>query len=202
MKNFKEILNERGNITKFIPNYEIKKEEIEEMIHMAGKSPSEWNLQHWQFKVFHTDKSKELLLPIAYHQNQIVDSSVVIAVLADTQANENFDTVYSELVNENIISEKIRNTLFNQVIRSYQYEENALEHAFTNAAMTAITLVYAAESMGYNSGIIGGFNKQRFMDSFCTGKRYKPLVLIPIGLKSESAHISRRIDSKDLTTWL
>ena len=111
MKNFKEILNERGNITKFIPNYEIKKEEIEEMIRMAGKSPSGWNLQHWKFKVFHTDKSKELLFPISYYQKQIIDSSAVIAVLADTQANENFDTVYSELVNENIISEKIRDTL-------------------------------------------------------------------------------------------
>ena len=202
MKNFKEILNERGNITKFIPDYEIKKEEIEEMIRMAGKSPSGWNLQHWQFKVFHTDKSKELLFPIAYYQKQIIDSSAVIAVLADTQANENFDTVYSELVNENIISEKIRDTLLYQVTRSYQYEENALEHAFTNAAMAAITLVYAAESMGYDSGIIGGFNKQGFVDSFCTDKRYKPIVLIPIGIKSESAHISRRIDSKDLTTWL
>jgi len=202
MKSFEEIVKNRKNTTKFIPGIKIDRQHIKDILQLAGQSPSGWNLQHWKFIVFESDYMRRKLLPIAYNQSQIIDSSVVIAVLGDLNANENFEEIYSALVKKGTMSEKIKGIIQKQVDRSYSDIRNAIEHAFTNAALATMTLIYAAESKGFNTGIIGGFNKQEFMEEFRIPKRYFPMVLIPIGIKSGESHPSERFDITKTTSWL
>ena len=205
MKDFMNILNNRKNTKEFNPSIEIPKEDIENIISLAQKSPSSWNLQHWKFVIFDSKTSKKKLFPISYNQKAILDSSVTIAILADTEADKNFDYVYDPLVGKSL-SKDIRDRLKNQVSKSFDDEEwgvvNSYEDAFINSAMCAITLVYAAEYYNYDTGIIGGFSREDFKEEFSISNRYIPLVLIPIGRKSDYPHESTRFKLKNSTIWL
>lgn len=205
MRNFVNILNERGNVKMFNSAVEVPKEDLEKIIDLAQKTPSGWNLQHWKFIVFESETSREKLFPVANYQKSVLDAGAVVAVMADTQADKNFDYVYNPLLGDSL-EEWIRDRLREQVSLSYDDEENginnAFEHAFTNAGMSAVTLAYAAESYGYDTGIIGGFNKEEFINEFDVPERYIPLVLIPIGRKSEMPHKSTRFSRDNTTTWI
>ncbi|UDY80708.1 oxygen-insensitive NAD(P)H nitroreductase / dihydropteridine reductase [Geobacillus phage GR1] len=197
----KEIILNRKNTTSFDPNFKIPREDLEEILTLAGKSPSAWNLQHWKFFVFESKESKEQLLPIAYYQKQIVDSSVVVAVLGDIEADLNFDEVYNPLVEKGYINDFVKMKLKKQVERAHEEFHDALEHAFVNAPLAAMTLIYAAESKGYNTGIIGGFDREQFEDTFNVPENLVPIMLIPIGKRTAEPYYSERFSLEKTTFW-
>jgi nitroreductase len=197
----KEIILNRKNTTSFDPNFKIPREDLEEILTLSGKSPSAWNLQHWKFFVFESKESKEQLLPIAYYQNQIINSSAVVAVLADIDADLNFDEVYNPLVEKGYMNDFVKAKLKKQVEKAYEDYYDALEHAFVNAPLAAMTLVYAAESKGYNTGIIGGFDREQFEGSFDVPENLVPIMFIPIGKKSEEPYYSERFSLDKTTIW-
>jgi len=198
----KDIILNRKNTTSFDPNFKIPREDLEEILYLAGKAPSSWNLQHWKFFVFESKESKERLLPIAYYQRQIIDSSAVVAVLADTEADLNFDDVYNPLVEKGYITNLIKTKIKRQVERAHETSYDSLEQALINAPLAAITLVYAAESKGYNTGIIGGFDKERFKDTFYVPENLIPIMIIPIGKRIAEPHYSERFPLDRTTFWL
>lgn len=83
-------------------------------------------------------KQKSALLPVAFNQKQIIDSSAVIAVLGDLKANENGEDVYAELAEQGNITEEIKQTLLGQINGAYQNDQFARDSAFLNASLAAI----------------------------------------------------------------
>ncbi len=70
MTNTLDVLKARASVKEYDTNALISKEELTELLDLAAKAPSAWNLQHWHFSVFHSDESKAALLPVAYNQNK------------------------------------------------------------------------------------------------------------------------------------
>lgn len=199
---FLQFMIERTSIRHYDPNVVISKEKLKELLKIAGKAPSAWNLQHWHFVVFHSQTAKERLLPIANHQQQIVDSSAVVAVLGDLQANQKTNDVYQPLVDEGHMTEEIKKTLAGQIERAYQNQQFARDAAFTNASLGAMQLILAAKAEGYDTCPIGGFDKKAFMKEFNISERYIPVMLITIGKALKPAHKSNRLPVEQLSTWL
>lgn len=198
----KTVINNRASVRHYNPNKKITKEELTEILTLATKAPSAWNLQHWHFSVFHSDESKQKLLPIAYNQNQIVESSAVVALLGDLEANLNTDTVYAPLVDAGYMTSEIKETLAGQINRAYENKEFARDAAFSNASLAAMQLILAAKANGYDSCAIGGFNKDQFIQEFSISERYVPIMLITLGQAAKPAHKSNRLDIDTVTTWL
>lgn len=201
-KDIIQVMKERTSVRHYDRSAKISEEEVKELLEIAGKAPSSWNLQHWHFVVFHSEEAKNRLHPIAFHQSQIVDSSVVIGILGDLKANEKTDAVYNPLVSEGIMTEEIKKTLADQIERAYQSDEFARESAFTNASLAAMQLMLATKAKGYDSCAIGGFNKEQFIKEFNISKRYVPIMLISIGKAQKPAHKSNRLSVDELSTWL
>lgn len=198
----KTVINNRASVRHYNPNKKITKEELTEILTLATKAPSAWNLQHWHFSVFHSDESKQKLLPIAYNQNQIVESSAVVALLGDLEANLNTDTVYDPLVDAGYMTSEIKETLAGQINRAYENKEFARDAAFSNASLAAMQLILAAKAKGFDSCAIGGFNKDQFIEEFSIFERYVPIMLITLGQAAKPAHKSNRLDVETVTTWL
>jgi len=197
-----KVIMERTSVRHYDPNVNITEDEVKEILEIAGKAPSSWNLQHWHFVVFHSKEAKERLHPIAFHQSQIVDSSAVIGILGDLKANEKTDIVYDPLVAEGAMTEEIKNTLAGQIERAYSNVQFARESAFTNASLAAMQLMLAAKAKGYDSCAIGGFNKEEFVKEFNISDRYVPIMLISIGKAQKPAHKSNRLNVDELSTWV
>jgi nitroreductase len=196
------VINNRASVRHYNSDKKISREELTEILTLATKAPSAWNLQHWHFSVFHSDESKEKLLPIAYNQNQIVESSAVVALLGDLEANLNTDTVYDPLVDAGYMTSEIKETLAGQINRAYENKGFARDAAFSNASLAAMQLILAAKAKGYDSCAIGGFNKDQFIEEFSISDRYVPIMLITLGQAAKPAHKSNRLDIDTVTTWL
>ncbi|MCG8397263.1 nitroreductase family protein [Bacillus atrophaeus] len=202
MTNTLDILQQRASVKEYDKNATISKEEMTELLEITTKAPSAWNLQHWHFTVFHSDEAKAALLPVAYNQKQIIESSAVVAVLGDLKANENGEDVYGELAKQGLIPDEIKQTLLGQINGAYQNEQFARDSAFLNASLAAMQLMIAAKAKGYDTCAIGGFNKEQFQEQFDVSDRFVPVMLISIGKAVKPAHQSNRLPVSEVSTWL
>lgn len=199
---YSEVVNKRDNVTKFDPSVKISKREIESILLDAMKAPSAWNLQHWYFIAFHTNKAKEKLLPIANWQRQIVESSVTIAVLGDLEANKESEKVLYPLLREKAITHDVMNKISNQIEKAYKDSNHPRDNAFLNSSLAAMQLVLSAQDKGFDTGIIGGFKTEEFSKEFGIDKRYVPVMLITIGKSVGKAHKSYRLPLKDKVKFI
>lgn len=201
-KDFFEIVNERTSVRHYDSSVKLSKEEVTELLEATGKSPSAWNLQHWNFMVFLSDEAKERLLPISYNQKQVVEAGAVIAILGDLEANKNTEIVYNPLVEAGHMTSDIKNILAGQIESVYQNPVYARDAAFSNASLAAMTLMLAAKTKGYDTCAMGGFNAQQFIEEFQVSDRYIPVMLISVGKAVKPAHSSARLPVEQLSTWL
>lgn len=109
----------------------------------ASEAPSAWNLQHWRFLVIESEADKAKLLPIAYGQTQVVDSSVTIAVLGDLEANRN-TFIYDQAVEAGALPAEVRDTLVGQINGVYQNPQIARDEAIRNASFASQNIMLAA----------------------------------------------------------
>ncbi|ASB88838.1 nitroreductase family protein [Bacillus sonorensis] len=200
--NMIKVLTERTSIKEYDTNAAISKEELTELLRITTKAPSAWNLQHWHFTVFHSQESKDRLLPIAYNQKQVSQASAVVAVLGDLKANLNGEAVYGPLTEAGYMTEDIKNTLLSQINGAYQSSAFARDAAFTNASLAAMQLMIAAKAKGYDTCAMGGFDKEAFVKEFAIDERYVPVMLISIGKPVKPAHKSSRFEVSEVSTWL
>lgn len=197
-----DVINTRASIRAYDPDVKISKEDLTQILELATKAPSAWNLQHWHFTVFHSDESKQKLLPIAFNQDQIVKASAVVAILGDVKANLNGDAVYGPLAEAGYITEEIKDNLLGQINRAYTNESYPREAALTNASLAAMQLMIAAKAKGFDTCAIGGFNKGKFAEAFEIDSRYVPIMLITVGKSVKPAHQSGRFPVSEVSTWL
>lgn len=201
-KNVLTVMQERRSTKQYDRNAEISREELMELLEVAGQSPSAWNLQHWNFLAFHNKESQQKLLPIAYNQQQIVDASAVIAILGDLRANENVDLVFDPAVKEGHMSEEIKQALNGQIQGAYANEQFGRDAAFTNASLAAMQLMLAAQAKGWDTCAIGGFNPAQLVEEFDISDRYIPVMLITVGKGTEKPLKSSRLDINQLVTFV
>ncbi|GGE24210.1 putative NAD(P)H nitroreductase YodC [Marinithermofilum abyssi] len=186
------VMKERASVRQYEKGIAIPEQELREILQAATTAPSSWNLQHWKFLVIQSEKNKQILLPIAFNQQQVVDSSVVVAVLGDLEANKNADAVYSEAVANGFMTEEVKDVLLNQINGAYTNQQFARDEAVLNPSLAAMQLMLAAKAKGYDSCPMGGFDRQKFVETFHVPDRYIPVMLITIGKAVKPAHQTAR----------
>lgn len=197
-----QALLNRSAVKVYDPTYKIGKSELEEILTFANRAPSAWNLQHWHFLAITSDEAKEKLLPIAYNQKQITESSVTIVVLGDKQANLNVETIYGSAVEKGEITEDIKNMVQKQVEAVYQNQNYAYEAAVMNATFPAMQIMNAATIKDLGTCAIGGFNRTQLEEAFQIDERFVPLMLITIGKTLKDPRTSTRRPLSEVVTYL
>jgi nitroreductase len=201
MKSFSEVVQERRSVKIYDTEAEISREELMEILETTMQTPSAWNLQHWRFVVIHSKEAKEKLLPIAYNQQQVVDSSATVMFLGDTESYRNFDEVFVPAVKAGFLPEEVANALHKQINTAYGDKQKARDAALVNGSLAAMTFMYAAQERGWRTNAIGGFHAPSFMNEYNIDERYTPIMLITIGKEKEPGRPSPRIAVDKMTDW-
>jgi nitroreductase len=188
-----EVMKERKTVRKYEKGYVMPEQDLRDILEAAIEAPSAWNLQHWKFLVIKEEENKQKLLPIAYFQEQIVDSSVTIAVLGDLEANKNGEVIYGEAAAKGFMSEEAKNTLLGQIDGAYKDPQFARDAAILNASLAAMQLMLAAKAKGYDTCAMGGFNPEQLIEAFNIPARYIPVMLITVGKAAKPAHQTGRL---------
>jgi nitroreductase len=202
LKDLFQVIEERRAVKVFNPDEKISKEELTDILELAGKAPSAWDLQHWHFYVFHDQEAKDKLFKLAYNQTQIRDAAATIAILGDKEANKNYEPVFAPLVEAGALSKEIYNALAGQIEGAYQREEYPLVAAHHNAGLAAMQLMLVAQAKGWDTCPIGGFDHEGFIKEFNVPERYVPIMIIPVGKKLKPGRPSPRLEINKLTTWI
>ena len=69
------------------------------------------------------------------------------------------------------------------------HEENSSlqrDEAIRSASLAAMTLMFAAQAMGYGSGAMGGFDSQQVSDQFNLSDDNIPVMLVTVGKPAQS----------------
>lgn len=199
---FEQIVRERHSVRYYDPKHRMSRTEVEQLLELASLAPSSWNLQHWKFLVLEEAAQKEKLLPIANGQKQVVDASIVIAVLGDLEADKNAEPVYGRAVALGYATEEIKNAMVAQITGAYAAMPHiARDEAIRNASLAAMQLMLAAKSMGYDTCPMGGFDPARLVEEFGIPPRYLPVMLISVGKSARPARASGRFSLNEIAVW-
>ncbi|SHE35698.1 Nitroreductase [Seinonella peptonophila] len=199
MLSFSEVLKSRHAVRQYKKDYVIPANELQEILQLAQTAPSAWNLHHWRVIVIQDPAQKKAISPIAYHQKQVVDASVVFIVLGDLEANKTADAVHKPLVDAGLMSEEAYQRALQDINDAFQAPLSVRrESAFLNASLFAMQLMLALKSKGYDSVPMGGFQADQLSEKLQIPDRYIPIMMIAAGIASAPAYKTIRLPIEDV----
>jgi len=150
----REAIRARRAIKEFDASYRMTDEEKREIISHAMFAPTAFNIQHWRFVVVEDPQLRKELRAASWDQAQVTDASLFIILCADIKAWEKQPERYWEdappVVREFMLPE----------IKKYYAGKPQVERdeALRSCGIVAQTLMLTAQSMGYNSCPMDGFD--------------------------------------------
>ncbi|MDP1418855.1 nitroreductase family protein [Peribacillus simplex] len=200
---FITVAKERRSVRQYDAEYVMTEEEIREILEIAIQAPSSSNLQPWRFLVIQDKQTQQELLPIANNQQQIVDASAVIAVLADIEGYKNAERIYGELVDKGIMKNEIKEPYVASILHNYGNfsAEKALSVAMIDGGLVSMQIMLAAKAKGYDTVPMGGFDEAKFVDAFNVPENFKPVMLISLGKGTKAGFEKVRLPLDTILTW-
>ncbi|MEK3882854.1 nitroreductase family protein [Paenibacillus sp. PL2-23] len=198
---FTNIVEGRRSVRKYDSSAVVTEQEIRELLELATKAPSSSNLQPWRFLVVTDPELKAKLLPIAFNQQQVVEASAIIIVLADLEMYTLSDKIYESAAAAGYMTEEVKNNMVANSTRMYSSlpPERLKEIAVFDTGLVAMQLMLAARTKGYDTVPMGGYNRDQVKELFGISDRYLPTLMLPIGKAAVPGHPTTRLPIDDIT---
>lgn len=192
--NFEQITQNRRSINFFDPEKEVPQDVIKKMVEIAGHTPSSFNLQPWNLMILKDKQQKEKLKDLAWDQPKIVEAPVTMIVLADKegwkQGHPGFERTWQEMVKTGM-PETQRDWFLGATSSLYNWSPDAnLAFAAKNAGFFAMSLMYAAVSLGLDSHPMDGFDHEAVKKAFNIPDRYWVTILLAVGYKKPGLELT------------
>ncbi len=200
---FFTVAKERRSVRQYDPTHKMDRSEIREILEAAILAPSSSNLQPWRFLVIEDQAAKEELLPIANNQRQIVDASVVIAVLGDKQAYKNADRIYTQIAERGNMTPEVKDMYVNSILDNYGSapEDRLSRIAMIDGGLVSMQLMLAAKAKGYDTVPMGGYDADQFVNAFNVPDNLEPVMLISLGKGAKAGFEKTRLPLEDVLEW-
>jgi len=192
--NFREICEYRRSINFFDPDAEVGAELLREMIELASRTPSSFNLQPWNILVLRDIAQKEKLKELAWNQPKVVEAPVVLIVLADKNGwQEGHTTVeknWQQMVGSGAMQPEQRDWFLGAAKSLYDWSPEAnLAFAAKNTGFFAMSLMYAAASLGLETHPMDGFDHEGVRKAFSIPDNFWVPLLLAVGYKKPGLEI-------------
>ena len=184
-----EAIESRHSIRKFVQE-QIPKEEIHEIIRLAGLAPSAWNLQPWRFYIATDAALKERLQDAAYGQMQVASAPVVILVGSDM---EDVVAHLEETVHPGLTPERKQEEVSNLAafFNGMSVEERG-QWGLTQTNIALGFLLIAAEGLGYATVPMLGFDQAKVREIIAVPEHVKFAAMVPLGHKGREGYPHHR----------
>lgn len=185
---FRQLSEARRSINFFNPEEEVSEGLINEMIELAAKAPSSFNLQPWNLILLKDKNKKAKLKSLAWDQPKIAEAPVVLIVLADKEGwregHQTFEKNWQEMLTTGTMQAEQREWFLNAAKSLYNWSSEArLAFAAKNTGFFAMSLMYAATSLGLESHPMDGFDHEGVRKAFNIPDNYWVPLLLAIGYK-------------------
>lgn len=190
-----KLMDERKSVRKYEPGITIPREQIQYILEQATSAPSSSNLQPWRFLVIDDPEQKKELRIAGFNQDQIETSSAIIAVLGDNEMYKNAKQINDLNVELGYMPRDIADMMIANSESAYsnfsEIERTNIAHL--DAGLISMQVVLLAKDMGYDTVIMGGFDKAAFAKKYELPANELPMILIAIGKPAMPARNSSRL---------
>ena len=159
--------------------------DVLEILRLASLAPSSSNTQPWRFVVVTNDDMRVKLREAGYNQRQYATAPVIIAVVAD---GEDMLASVEETAHPNMQNDPAALDRYLSGTRSRLAKLSVEERKTWAAEQTVYTVSYltlAAQSMGYDTSVMGGFDGAKVAALLEIPAHAKVVVMVTLGRGTE-----------------
>ena len=180
------LINTRTSINHFQPNRPLQESDISLLVELATKAPTAYNMQNWHFIAVQSKEAKTQLKSVAFGQQKIVDASIAFIICGKLEAHQQLSSTLEPSVKANIIGQHVADAWVTQAMAAH--ENNDLlqrDEAIRSASLAAMSLLLAAQDMGFGSCPIGGFDAIEVSRQFALSENEIPVLIVVVGYPKE-----------------
>lgn len=183
---FKDIVNKRRAVNFFDPNKPVSDALIREVVELAAKVPSSFNLQPWSLMILKEAEEKMRLRKLAWDQPKVSEAPVVFIVLADRdgwkKGHPFVEKDFHEMVKAGSMTEAQYEWFLGACLGLYGASpEKQQAFACKNTGFFAMALMFAAKHLGLDSHPMDGFDHDGVRKEFKIPENYWIPLLIAVG---------------------
>ena len=194
----KDILEKRRSVRHYDSNYKVSSETVTSLIESASKSPNGNNIQATRYLVIDDAHLRDLLLPIAFNQQQVTEASTLIVILGDYHAfeKENILKIHEEGFQAGFFDATLRDYLAGAAINYYankSIEDLSIELT-RDASLASMSLILLANEAGLETITMSGYDSEQLKSALKISDRYLDVMLIAMGKGIKEGHKTVRHD--------
>lgn len=152
--NVLEAIEARRAIKFFDPAHRMTQQEEDRLMNAVRLTPTAFNIQHGRYVIVRDPALRRQIREVAWNQAQMTDASLLVVVCADIMAwskqPERYWSHAPEAVRDGLVS----------AMRQYYTDHHQVQRdeAMRTCGLAAMTLMLAAQDLGYDSCPLDGFD--------------------------------------------
>ena len=179
-------IEERRTVTLFDADKELTDDEIRELVGLATRAPSSFNLQNWRFIAVRSPEAKARLRPIAWDQPKITEAAVTFIFVGVLANHEVMPDRLAPAVEAGIMPADVAAGWEGAAKKLYYEQEwRARDEAVRSATFAAGHLIFAAHAKGLGAGPMIGFEADAVSKEFELAPNEIPVLLLSVGHPTE-----------------
>ena len=144
----------RRAVKHYDPEHRLTDDEIKQLVSLALKAPTAFNIQNWRLVLVHDPKLRKQIREVAWDQAQVTDASLLVVLCADLKSWEKEPARYWKNA-----PQPVRDFMLPAIDQYYRGREQVQrDEAMRSCGIAAQTLMLAARAMGYDSCPMDGFD--------------------------------------------
>jgi putative NAD(P)H nitroreductase len=173
---FFELAATRRSVRIYEPGLQISDADLKRIFDAVVLTPSSFNIQHWKFIVVRDETRKTELRSIAFGQAQVEQAAAVVLVCGRLDAYVDASRIYADA------DEVSRNKYLPMIEGAYK-DQPALqrEEAIRSGSLAAMSLMYAAKAIGWDSGPMIGFDAAKVGAMLKLDGNTVPVMMVVVG---------------------
>lgn len=173
---FFELAASRHSVRAYEQGIEISDAELKKIFDTVVLGPSSFNVQHWKFVIVREQARKTELRGLSFGQAQVEQAAAVVLVCGNLDAHEDVARIYGDA------DEATRNKYVPMIDGVYK-NQPALqrEEAVRSGSLAAMSLMYAAKALGWDTGPMIGFDAAKVGAMLKLDDNTVPVMMVVIG---------------------
>lgn len=152
--NVSKAIELRRAVKVYDPKHRMSEAEIEKLMSLAMLSPTAWNIQNWRFVLVRDPELRKQVRGAAWDQPQVTDASLLVVLTADIKAWKKEPVRYWRNA-----PQTVQDYILPAMAQFYEgREQMQRDEGMRSCGMAAMTLMLAAQEMGYQSCPMDGFD--------------------------------------------
>lgn len=175
------LIEQRISANRFDATHTLADAEIEQLVHLATRAPTAYNLQNWRFIAVRTPAAKARLRAVAQGQAKVTEAAVCFIVCGVLASPTLLAERLQPFVETGFMTAEMAQGWQQAAHLQYATPQATRDEAVRSATFGAMTLMHAAQALGLASCAMTGFDAEGVARAFQLAPEEVPVMLATVG---------------------